>query len=461
VPLIIAALMACRGGDSDTDGTIDVTDTDDTDAVQLPGSGATIVGAGSQLIGGGLATGDLDGSGYDEIVVGGLGTSAACVFRDPVVGERAYASADACFVTDQPGDLTGLALSIAGGNLAVGAPAWDALGLEGLADVGRVVLTDGDGVPWATFEGGAAIDGFGTSVALADFDGDGTLDLLVGAPGADLGGSNGGVAYVFRGPLAAGPHAAADADTMLQGGGGADTPPPTLRHGNGPQGDTVGNAVAAAGDVDGDGLTDALISAGGTDAGGLLDSGAALLVLGPVPRGNLGSAAADAQISGTIERGFAGEPLAGVGDATGDGLDDVLIAVWGVVPSGAYLFDGRAAWSAELTLADADTLFDPGDPEDGAGHALAGRDLDGDGVAEVAIGAPWADVGTEVDAGEVVIVPGPVPRGVIDLGARGRRYLGVVATDNTGLSVALSESGLWAGAPFASAGAGKVYGIVY
>lgn len=80
---------------------------------------------------------------------------------------------------------------------------------------------------------------------LGDEDGDGHVDLVVGAPGNDLGGSDAGRVLVWRGP-ASGDLTTAAADATFTGETGA----------------YFGNYVAAIGDWNGDGLADMAVGTG-------------------------------------------------------------------------------------------------------------------------------------------------------------------------------------------------------
>jgi hypothetical protein len=161
--------------------------------------------------------GDLNADGYADIVIGApwahqgsFETGAAFVFLGPISGEHSMDEANAVLLGEEHQDQAG----------------WSVAGL-------------------------------------GDTDGDGTSDLAVGAPMGDGNGSQPGVVYVVRGPVAGTVDLAA-ADLRVVGEEDADE---------------TGATVAAAGDVDGDGLQDLLVGAPRNDRGGF-NSGAAWLLTG-------------------------------------------------------------------------------------------------------------------------------------------------------------------------------------
>src|SRR5262249_6547914 len=105
-------------------------------------------------------------------------------------------------------------------------------------------------------------DNFGNSLAaLGDLDGNGTIDLAVGAPFDDDGGANQGAVWVLF-LNADGTVASQQKISETAGGLGSVLDPD----------DHFGNSVAAVGDLDGDGITELAVGApldddGGTDQG--------------------------------------------------------------------------------------------------------------------------------------------------------------------------------------------------
>ncbi len=273
-----------------------------------------------------------------------------------------------------------------------------------------------DGAPWFSALGAPA-DALGNAVAAAgDLSGDGVGDLLATAY---LGNR---VCAVF-GPQPAGAHALdALSPACLQG----ET-----------ELDYAGYAALAA-DWTGDGIADVLAgSIGNGDAGA--NAGKVYLVLGPLEPGTTRlDAAASAVWRGETTGDYAGVALAAGADLTGDGEADLLVGASGYDGEGggggrAYLVAGPLL-EASAGLAEAyasvtglgvptsedtgDTIVPPPPPHgafgtgDFVGDAMAGdQDLDGDGVADLALGAS-GDQTNGLNAGKLAVFWGPIASGV-------------------------------------------------
>ncbi|MFH1826108.1 MAG: FG-GAP-like repeat-containing protein [bacterium] len=155
-------------------------------------------------------------------------------------------------------------------------------------------------------DGEAASDYFGYSVASAgDVNNDGYDDFIIGARGADLGGSLSGSAYVYSG---------LNGQELYQKDGAA-------------AGDWLGWSVAGAGDVDNDGYDDFIIGAPSADPGGKTGAGSAYIYSGQT--GNLIE-----QKDGLTYYDDFGFSVSSAGDVDGDGKADVLIGARDANPPG-------------------------------------------------------------------------------------------------------------------------------
>ena len=347
------------------------------------------------------SAGDLNGDGFDDLIIGAPGGDAA--------GNTKSGAGETYVVFGRAG---GFDPSINLSDVAAGTGGFVIYGQD----------TD---------------DSSGRSVASAgDVNGDGYDDLVIGARFGDAA-SNlenaAGDSYVIFGK-ASGFGASLDLAAVAAGTGGF------VIHGE-DAGDHAGWSVAAAGDINGDGYGDIIIGAHDAD----VYAGNSYVVFGKAS--GFGTSIDLAVVAGGTggfvvhgdENGdHAGWSVASAGDVNGDGFDDVIVGAMGGDSANngtndeagdSYVIFGKAGgFGASIDLADIEAgtggfVIHGEDELDRSGCSVASAgDVNGDGFDDLIIGARYADAASngKTVAGDSYVIFGTDFSGVVtDLGGSG------------------------------------------
>ncbi|MEM7317571.1 MAG: FG-GAP-like repeat-containing protein, partial [Pseudomonadota bacterium] len=285
--------------------------------------------------------------------------------------------------------------------------------------------------------GAAARDNAGISVGSAgDVNGDGLDDLVIG--------STAGTGWLVFGQSDS---TAIDLNDVSAGAGGfAITGVTSL--------DLAGSSVSGAGDVNGDGLADIFVGAPRDDPSGS-NTGAGFVVFGKTDGAAVDLAEVEIGTGGFAIHGVspgdqAGWSVSAAGDLNGDGLGDVILgapfsAQPGPFSGTAYAVFGKAD-GAPIELADVESgtggfAIHAAATGDRVGRSVsAAGDVNGDGLDDVIVGAPFDDPGG-LSSGSGFVIFGKVDGlsvdiSDIDAGIGGFAINGIAPDDTVGWSVA-------------------------
>ena len=338
------------------------------------------------FFGGALASGDVNGDGKADIIVGALGESS---FQG-----RAYVFSGAngsllrTLNTPNPQAWGGFGGAVAAGDVNGDGKADIIIGANGETvgpntGEGRAYAFSGqDGSLLRTLntpntQAGA---GFGGAVASADLNGDGKADIIVAAYVETIGANTGqGRVYVFSGANG----------SLLR----------TLNTPN-PQANAHFGVKVVAGDVNGDGRVDIVVGAPDETVGANTGQGRLYVFSGT--DGSLLQTLTTANPQ--ADAGFGARAVAG--DVNGDGKADIIVGA-GAEWTADYGFQGRAYVFSGANGSLLRTLNTPNPQADAAfGSAVALGDVNGDGTADLVVGALGEAVGVNAGQGRAYVFSG-------------------------------------------------------
>ncbi|PUE10577.1 putative Ig domain-containing protein [Limnohabitans sp. T6-20] len=292
-----------------------------------------------------------------------------------------------------------------------------------------------------------ASDKLGQSVSAAgDVNGDGLADLLVSANEFDPASSryDAGRSYVVFGKASTTAVQLANVSAGI--GGYAINGHTSL--------DFSGRWLSSAGDVNGDGLADFIVGAYKADAGSVLDVGRSYVVYGKTASNTAIELSAlgtgGLVINGTVASDYSGWSVSAAGDVNGDGYADVIVGAYQADPNGntsggSYVVFGKPGGDS-IDLANVNNgvggfAIQGERTGDLSGYSVSSAgDVNGDGLADVIVGAPEGDSSGLFGDGRSFVVFGKTSGTAVQLtnisnGVGGFAIGGIFSNTDIGYSV--------------------------